>query len=280
MKVLIVEDDVPSRNFMKDTVEVHGFETHLAENGVRGLEVFKEINPHLVLSDIQMPEMDGLQLLEEIRRLNSNTIIVMVTAFGCEEYAMKAMELRANNYLKKPVRHAELLPLLKKYSSLIDKPTEPEKPPEIEIKSAFTIKLESDVKKVPSMVDWLVKTAGNQLDESGKLGVKLGLVELLNNAIEHGNLGDSDNPDSLIKSRKVLIVYKTTASFCEWTITDEGNGFDWKTYLEQLAADPLGMEGKGLLCCQFHFTELEFNSTGSSVTARKNRNPELVGVIV
>ena len=276
MKVLIVEDDKSSRGFMKDTVESQGFETHVAENGLLGLEVFKQINPHLVLSDIQMPEMDGLQLLEEIRKLSPNAIVVMVTAFGCEEYAMKAMELRANNYLKKPVRHSELLPLLTKYASLIDAPASSEKKPEIKKKTSFTIKLDSDVEKVPDMVDWLVKTTGSLLDESGRLDVKLGLTELLINAIEHGNLGrnEGEKPvnDFLLSSRKVAIEYKTGDSYCEWIITDEGNGFDWKSFLSRLDADPLGQEGKGLLCCKFHFSELEFNSSGNSVRARKNES--------
>ena len=218
-----------------------------------------------------MPEMDGLQLLEEIRKLSPSVIVVMVTAFGCEEYAMKAMELRANNYLKKPVRHAELLPLLKKYASLVDKPAELEKQPDLNKKTTFTIKLESDVEKVPGMVDWLMKVAEKSLDESGRLGAKLGLLELLNNAIKHGNLGGSDNPDFLISSRKVSIEYKTSDSYCEWTITDEGVGFDWQSYLGRSATDPLGQEGKGLLCCQFHFSELKFNSSGNSVTGRKKK---------
>ena len=71
-----------------------------------------------------------LELLSEIRKLSPNVIVIMVTAFGCEEYAMKATELWANNYLKKPVRHNELLPLLKKFPSLTQKPTESLKQPE------------------------------------------------------------------------------------------------------------------------------------------------------
>jgi YesN/AraC family two-component response regulator len=192
MKVLIVEDDAPSRGFMKDSVESQGHEVHVAENGLIGLDIFKTINPHLVLSDINMPEMNGLQLLEEIRKLSPNAIVVMVTAFGCEEYAIKAMELRANNYIKKPVLHDELLPLLKKYASLIDKPDASEPQPTVNKKTSFKIKLDSDVNKVPDMVDWLVKAAGNVLDESGVLDVKIGLIELLINAINHGNLGSSD----------------------------------------------------------------------------------------
>jgi YesN/AraC family two-component response regulator len=274
MKVLIVEDDAPSRSFMKDTVESQGFEAFVAENGLQGLEEFKKVNPDLVLSDINMPEMNGLELLEEIRKLSPNVIVVMVTAFGCEEYAMKAMELRANNYLKKPVRHSELLPLLKKYASLIQKPSESLKQPEEVKKPAFSLKLDNDISKVPSMAFWLIKATDNLLDESGKLDAKIGLVELLNNAIEHGNLADikelDDSQKATAYSREVRVEYRASESYCEWVITDEGKGFDWQAYLDRLIVDPLGLEGKGLLCSKFHFTELLFNPSGNSVTARKN----------
>ncbi|MBT5027591.1 MAG: response regulator [Nitrospinaceae bacterium] len=149
MKVLIVEDDAPLRVFMKDTVESQGFETFTAENGLQGLEKFKKVCPDLVFSDINMPKMNGLELLEEVRKINSNVIVVMVTAFDCEEYAIKAMALRANNYLKKPVLHNELLPLLKKYASLTQKPTESFERPEEVNKPTFSLSLYSVIFPVP-----------------------------------------------------------------------------------------------------------------------------------
>jgi len=277
MKVLIVEDDAPSRKFMQDTVESQGLEVHVAENGEEGLAKFKKINPHLVLSDINMPKMNGLELLGEIRKISPRAIVVMVTAFGCEEYAMKAMELKANNYLKKPVRHAELLPLLKKYESFSKvKPEEKAQPPQTK-KPTFSIKMDSILEEVPDMVDCLIKSAENYLDESGQLDAKIGLVELLNNSIAHGNLRSGTNGDTnqiLNRVRQVRIEYKTSENYCEWTISDEGDGFDWKSYLERLDADPLGQEGKGILCCKFHFSELFYNSSGNSVTARKNKRSD------
>ena len=142
---------------MKDTVESQGFETFIAENGLQGLEEFKKVKPDLVRSDINMPEINGLELLEEIRKISPNVIVVIVTAFGCEEYSMKAMELRAKKYLKKPVRHNELLPLLKKYASLTQKPTESLKQQEEVNKPTFSLKLDSDISKVPDMAFWLIK---------------------------------------------------------------------------------------------------------------------------
>jgi YesN/AraC family two-component response regulator len=273
MKVLIVEDDAPSRSFMKDTVESQGFETFTAENGLQGLMNFKKVNPDLVLSDINMPKVNGLELLEEIRRISPNVIVVMVTAFGCEEYAIKAMELRANNYLKKPVRHNELLPLLKKYASLTQKPTEPFEQPEEVNKPIYSLDLGSDIKKVPNMVYFLIEAAKNLLDERDTLDVKIGLMELLNNAIKHGNLANPNESDSAKKaiaySRTVNVQFRICEPYCEWVITDEGKGFDWQAHMDRLLVDPLEQEGKGLLVSKFHFTELLFNPSGNSVTARK-----------
>lgn len=277
MKVLIVEDDAPSRSFMKDTIESQGLEVHIAENGEEGLATFKKINPQLVLSDINMPKMDGLELLSEIRKISPRAIVVMVTAFGCEEYAMKALELKANNYLKKPVRHAELLPLLKKYESLTKEKPENKPQPSQTKKPTFSIKMDSVLEEVPDMVDWLIKSTGNYLDESGQLDAKIGLVELLNNAIAHGNWGSETNGDAnqiLNRARQVRVEYKTSETYCEWTISDEGKGFDWESYMERLDADPLGQTGKGILCCKFHFSELLYNSPGNSVTARKNKRSD------
>jgi len=225
-----------------------------------------------------MPKTDGLKLLGEIRKISPGAIIVMVTAFGCEEYAMKALELKANNYLKKPVQHAELLPLLKKYESFTKvKPEEKTQPAETK-KTAFSIKLDSILEKVPDTVDWLIRSTKKYLDESGQLDAKIGLVELLNNAIAHGNLGSETNENTnqiLVRARQVRIEYKTSETYCEWTISDEGKGFDWQSYMERLDADPLGQEGKGILCCKFHFSELLYNPAGNSVTARKNKRSDV-----
>lgn len=123
MKVLIVEDDPASRKYLLDTVVTEGHDTRASENGEIGLKVYNEFKPDLVLSDIQMPVMDGLKLLEAIREQSNDVIVVIITAFGTEEYAMKALRLGATNYMPKPVRHGELLPLLRKYNSVIENRT-------------------------------------------------------------------------------------------------------------------------------------------------------------
>ena len=78
--------------------------------------------------------------------------------------------------------------------------------------------------------------------------------------------------NSSLAARKVKIDYNLSDTFCEWVITDEGKGFDWKTFLNQLNSDPLGMECKGLFICKYHFDDLEFLGKGNVVRAKKLRS--------
>lgn len=289
MKVLIVEDDPASRNYLKDTVEAEGHETEVAENGETGLKIFKKQLPDLVISDIQMPVVDGLELLEAIRRQSSDSIIIMATAFGSEEYAMRALRLGANNYMKKPIRHAELLPLLRKYNSVIEARTLDHEILGMIVEKNSTMKFDNRFEIIPKIADHLVLETGNSIPENKRFGVNLGLLELLTNAIEHGNLGigydeksvalESDTLDSLYKQRQVdtalagrmvTVAFKMNGTSCEWVITDEGEGFDWKTVRDSFdESKMLDAHGRGILITQMYFDELEYNDAGNAVRVVK-----------
>jgi len=287
VKVLIVEDDPASRKYLKDTVEAEGHEVKTAENGQTGLNIFKQFKPDLVLSDIQMPVVDGLELLEAIRLQNSDSIVVIMTAFGSEEYAMQAMRLGANNYLKKPTRHAELLPILKKYGSLIEARTYENEVLGMIVEKNYTMKFDNRFEIIPNIVDRLVLETGGILPKDKRFGVGLGLLELLTNAVEHGNLEigyeeksaalETDTLESLYKQRqadplfaqrKVTVAFKMDGKSCEWLITDKGKGFDWKTVMDLFDESKLlEAHGRGIFITKFYFDELIFNDAGNAVRA-------------
>lgn len=289
MKVLIVEDDPVSQNYLKDTVETEGHQAEVAENGEIGLKVFKEHLPDLVISDIQMPVVDGLELLEAIRRQNSSSIIIMATAYGSEEYAMKALRLGANNYMKKPIRHAELLPLLRKYSSVIEARTVEHEIMGSIVEKNFNMKLDNRFELIPQIVDHLIRETGHAIPEAKRFGVRLGLLELLTNAIEHGNLEigydqksaalETETLESLYKKRqsdpalaerRVTVAFKMDGKSCEWLITDEGKGFDWQTVRNSFDESKLlEAHGRGIFITQFYFDELVFNHAGNAVRVTK-----------
>ena len=106
--ILVVDDDARTRRLLQMKLGARGYRISLAESGREGLERFAAEKPDLVLLDIQMPQMDGLQVLEELKRREPKAIVVMMTAYGSERIAVRAMKKGANDYLAKPFDLGEL----------------------------------------------------------------------------------------------------------------------------------------------------------------------------
>lgn len=108
MKILVVDDEEGARELFYTILTDEGYSITLANNGEEALGIFKNDGFDLVITDIKMPVMDGLQLLQEIRKLGSKTDVIMVTAYGEVESYLKAMSLGAAEYINKPIRVKEL----------------------------------------------------------------------------------------------------------------------------------------------------------------------------
>lgn len=112
MKLLIVEDEIYSRkSLVKQVQALDAAKTMTileAADGKAALELVKRERPELVLSDIQMPFMNGLELLKETRRLLPDTRVVMISGYAEFEFAQQALNLGANGYLLKPVSDESL----------------------------------------------------------------------------------------------------------------------------------------------------------------------------
>ena len=121
MKVLIVEDDPIALEYLVDGVESQGHTVAVAEDGVMGLKTFREFAPDLVLADVRMPRIDGLLLLELIRKDDPDLLVVLMTANGTHKDARSAAALGADAYLHKPLRIRDLFALLEKCAKLVDK---------------------------------------------------------------------------------------------------------------------------------------------------------------
>ncbi|HLE39989.1 MAG TPA: response regulator [Nitrospirota bacterium] len=108
MKILVVDDEEGARELFFTILSDEGYDITLANNGEEALARFKSDACDLVITDIKMPVMDGLQLLQEIRKTGSKTDVIMVTAYGEVESYLKAMSLGAAEYINKPIRIKEL----------------------------------------------------------------------------------------------------------------------------------------------------------------------------
>ncbi len=108
-RVLVVDDDRLIRELARDTLVAEGFAVTLASSGAEALRLLGADGPfELVLTDLSMREIDGLQLLERVKREHPKTDVVILTAYASLETALEAMRLGAIDYLRKPVRPAEM----------------------------------------------------------------------------------------------------------------------------------------------------------------------------
>lgn len=108
-KILVIDDQRSIRSTLKDILELEGYEVELAENGKEGLEKFSQAKYDLVLTDIKMPEMDGLEVLSNIMEKHTEAPVVMISGHGNIDTAVEAIKKGAYDFIEKPLDLNRLL---------------------------------------------------------------------------------------------------------------------------------------------------------------------------
>ncbi len=112
--ILIVDDNEDLRTTLSDIIQSEGYNVLDAGDGTIALKQVKSANPDLVLLDMKLPGMDGMKILEEIKKFDKNIIVIMLTAYGDVKGAVNAMRLGAFDYITKPFDNEELLLIISK----------------------------------------------------------------------------------------------------------------------------------------------------------------------
>lgn len=120
LKVLIVEDEIKLANLIKASIKELFFKVNIAKDGIEGLKKFQSFKPDIIISDITMPNLDGLEMCQRIRE-ESNIPIVILSAYSQKEKLLKAIDLGINKYFIKPFDIEEFLEYLKNLSKNIKK---------------------------------------------------------------------------------------------------------------------------------------------------------------
>ena len=107
-RILVAEDEVALRDFVSRNLRVRGFEVHEASNGLEAVALWERENPHLLILDIMMPRMDGLEVCRRVRE-HSVVPIIVLTALDTESDKVAALDMGADDYLTKPFGVEELL---------------------------------------------------------------------------------------------------------------------------------------------------------------------------
>ena len=112
--ILIVEDEAKLRNILKIMIMQQNYNIFEAENGLQALDILKEEDIDLVISDIKMPEMDGMELLKNIKKEKISVPVVFITAFATVESAVEAMRLGVIDYIQKPFEEEKIILTIEK----------------------------------------------------------------------------------------------------------------------------------------------------------------------
>ena len=107
-KVLIIDDEKPTLAMFQLFLEAYGFEVLTAEKGEEGIEVFKAEHPSIVFTDIKMPGIDGFEVLKRIKALSPESVVIVITGHGDKDLAKRALDLKATDFIYKPVQKEAL----------------------------------------------------------------------------------------------------------------------------------------------------------------------------
>ena len=100
---MVVDDEIEVCKILKEFLSEKGYEVYTALDGPTALEKVRETKPHIVLLDIIMPGMGGIDVLKEIKKIDPTTGVIMITAVTDHELAKRTLELGAYDYITKPV---------------------------------------------------------------------------------------------------------------------------------------------------------------------------------
>lgn len=113
--ILVCDDAAFMRMMIKDILNKNGYNVAgEAENGIRAVEKYKEVSPDLVLMDITMPEMDGIQALKEIKKVDAGAKVIMCSAMGQQAMVIESIQAGAKDFIVKPFQAERVIEAVKK----------------------------------------------------------------------------------------------------------------------------------------------------------------------
>ncbi|MFQ5901648.1 MAG: sigma-54-dependent transcriptional regulator [Thermodesulfobacteriota bacterium] len=113
-KILVIDDEKLIRLFFQQSLSARGFDVLTADSGEKGFELYMEEAPDIVLLDLRLPGMDGMETLSKIKEIDNDALVIMITAHGLIQTAVKAMKMGAYDFIEKPFEPEKIIHLLQK----------------------------------------------------------------------------------------------------------------------------------------------------------------------
>lgn len=298
-RILVVDDSLVDLRLASRLLEKNpDWVVSTARNGREGLAQVEAEIPDLIVTDLKMPEMNGLELVEVIRNEYPLVPVVLMTAAGSESIAVLALEKGAASYVPKNELASELVNTAERILSTSTKRRKQRRL--LNYLTSMSYVLENDLDLISALVGDIRETVQQRwiFDENESLRLASAVDEALTNAYFHGNLEVSsalreDDPNAyhdLANSRRKVEPYKSRLIHVDVelrrdevtiTIRDEGPGFNPHKLPDPTAPGYLERaSGRGVLLMRAFTDEVEYNQTGNVVTLKKRSSRRLDGNFV
>lgn len=288
--ILVVDDLASDRRLVGGLLMTdENLSVDFATNGVEALDRVGRSQPELVVTDLMMPEMDGLQLVTHLRAKYRSLPIILITSQGSEEIAAKALELGASSYVPKRLLNRYLLTTVQRLLAVVGEQRCRQRLMGCMTASDCCFEMQNDAALVRALIGYVQEGIAHMgmFDEVEMLRISVALEEALVNALYHGNLqissdlrGEDDEAyQALVQQRleeapygdrSIYLQTKLTEFQASFVIRDEGPGFDVRTLPDP--TDPENLEkasGRGVLLMRAFMDEVMYNDTGNQVTMVK-----------
>ena len=294
--VLVVDDSRVERHIVGNLLDQAGLTAAYATNGKEALAALAEELPALVLTDLQMPEMDGLELVKQIRKRYPATPVILMTAHGSEEIAVAALQNGAASYVAKKNLSKVLVETVRDCLAVVNARRDQFLALGCLTESEHHFVLGNERSAIGPLVSYLQRIMRhmNFCDEADLVRIGTALHEALLNAIEHGNLELSsdlrENDDETYRrlanerlqqppyqDRRVFISANMGEKEAVFVVRDEGPGFDSTKLPDPTAPSNLErVSGRGLLLIRTFMDEFHHNSIGNEITLVKSCKSRLL----
>jgi len=259
-KILVVDDEEVVRNTLKRALDNRdGMTVTTAQTAKEALQVLEKERVELIITDVKMPEMDGITFLKMVKSNSPEIPIIVITGFATVEMTKEALQSGAFNFITKPFEVEEVISIAKKG---IDLKKEIVRNKEV---ASFT-KCAFDM-EIPNRPDLLGGVMFCILEQAKLMNfpprvisteILMTLDEALTNALKHGNRSDP--------AKKIFVRTEIDNKKIGVLIRDEGEGFDPGKLIDPLSAEGLERNcGRGVFLMRTYMDEVVFNDKGNEV---------------
>lgn len=298
MTTILVVDDAPlDLHYAKRCVEAEGAKVIVAADGRSAMELILRDKPDAVLTDLRMPDIDGLELVRRIKQQQPVTPVILMTAHGSEDVAVQALKTGAASYVPKKNLQRDLGWTLRHVLAAAEAAQARDQVRAFLRRSEHYYVLGHEPNGPRALVSHLQDNLAQMGigGETERLQVATALTEALINAVDHGNLeldsslretdgrayrqlGLQRSQQPPYRDRRVHVVARLNENEATFIVRDEGPGFDPSTLPDPTNPENLlKPSGRGIMLIRTFMDHVSFNERGNEITMVKRRAPREQG---